>query len=91
MKTIVIACGTGVATSTVVVEKVKNLLQDNGIEANIIQCTMNDVAGHADHADLIITTMHLEDNFSKPIVTAISFLTGIGQEATEQQILHHLK
>lgn len=91
MKTIVIACGTGVATSTIVVEKVKNLLQDHDIDANIIQCTMSDVAGHADQADLIITTMQLKNDFDKPIVTAISFLTGIGQADTEQQILEHLQ
>jgi PTS system galactitol-specific IIB component len=91
MKTIVIACGTGIATSTVVVERVKALLQENGLEANIIQCTMGDVAGYADQADVIITTMQLENTFSKPVITAVSFLTGVGQEETEQQILQHLQ
>jgi galactitol PTS system EIIB component len=91
MKTIIIACGTGVATSTIVVAKVQSLLQDHGIDANIIQCTMGDIAGHSDQADLIITTMQLKNNFGKPIVTAISFLTGIGQADTEQLILEHLK
>jgi PTS system galactitol-specific IIB component len=35
--------------------------------------------------------MQLKNNFGKPIVTAISFLTGIGQADTEQLILEHLK
>ena len=91
MKTVVIACGTGVATSTVVVEKVKELLKKNGLEANIIQCTMGDIGGHADEADLIITTMQMEDTFSKPVVLGVSFLTGVGQEETERQILQHLQ
>jgi PTS system galactitol-specific IIB component len=91
LKTIVIACGSGIATSTIVVAKVQSLLQDHGIDVNIIQCSIGDVAGHADQADLIITTMQLENNFGKPIVTAISFLTGIGQADTEQLILKHLQ
>ncbi|MED1796139.1 PTS sugar transporter subunit IIB [Brevibacillus nitrificans] len=91
MKTVIIACGAGIATSTLICDRVKHLLSENGIAADIIQCTVADIAGHAARADLIITSMKLENRYEKPIVTAISFLTGIGREQTEQEILGHLK
>lgn len=90
MKTIVVACGAGIATSTLICDRVKHLLKDHGIEAQIIQCTVADIAGHAERADLIVTSMKLENKYEKPLVTAISFLTGIGREQTEQEILGYL-
>lgn len=91
MKTVIVACGAGIATSTLICDRVKHLLSDNGIAVDIIQCTIADIAGYAGRADLIITSMKLENRYDKPIVTAISFLTGIGREQTEQEILGHLK
>ncbi|MEX2104723.1 MAG: PTS sugar transporter subunit IIB [Bacilli bacterium] len=92
MKTIIVACGTGIATSTIIYEKIKDLVRVHGIEANIIQCTIADIDGYADRADIIVTAMKLPSNkYDKPVVTAFSFLTGIGQEVTEQQIVEHLK
>lgn len=91
MKTIIVACGTGIATSTIISEKVKNLIKDHGIDANIIQCTVADIDGYADQADLIVTSMQLPNKYNKPVVTAVSFLTGIGHEVTEKQILSYLK
>ena len=41
---IVVACGSGVATSTVIASKVAQLLKNNGITADIIQCTIHEVA-----------------------------------------------
>ncbi len=90
MKTIIVACGAGIATSTLICDRVKQLLENRGIAAQIIQCTVADIAGHAGRADLIVTSMKLENKYEKPLVTAISFLTGIGREQTEQEILGHL-
>lgn len=90
MKTVIVACGAGIATSTLICDRVKHLLKDHGIAAQIIQCTVADIAGHAERADLIVTSMKLENKYEKPLVTAISFLTGIGREKTEQEILGYL-
>lgn len=90
MKTIIVACGSGIATSTMISEGVKELLQKHGIEATIIQCNVTEIGGYADHADLIVTSLQLESSFQVPVVKAVSFLTGIGRLETEQEILRHL-
>ena len=55
MKKIVIACGTGIATSTMVKDRVETILRKNGVPAKIIQCTLNEVDGYDGDVDLIIT------------------------------------
>lgn len=39
MKTVVIACGSGVATSTIIYGGVESLLKKSGIPYNLVQCS----------------------------------------------------
>ena len=47
-KLILVACGTGIATSTVVCKKVEDLIKANGINARVIQCKISEVPGYED-------------------------------------------
>ena len=90
MKSIIIACGAGVATSTIIVDRVNTLLQEHQIQAKVIQCMIGDIDSHADNADVIVTSMKLDKKYNIPVVMGLSFITGIGQEATEKELLHYL-
>lgn len=90
LKTIIIACGAGVATSTIIVDRVNNLLREHNIQAKIIQCMIGDIDGHVSGADMIVTSMNLSKTYSIPVVTGISFITGIGKDETEKELLNHL-
>jgi len=88
-KVVLVACGTGIATSTVVAERVKKLLEDNGIKADVIQCKIAEVASKG--ADLLVTTSILPRTYSFPVVNAMGYLTGIGTEKIDNEIIKHLK
>lgn len=90
-KTILVACGAGIATSTVVCERVENLLKDNGINAEVVQCKIAEVASRQDGADLIVSTTILPTTYNIPALTATAYITGIGMEALDQKIIDHLK
>ncbi|WP_251554628.1 PTS sugar transporter subunit IIB [Neobacillus muris] len=90
MKTIIIACGAGVATSTIIVDRVNTLLRENNIQAKIIQCMIGDIDGHADSADVIVTSMKLDKKYNAPVIMGLSFITGIGKEETEKELLDYL-
>ncbi len=90
-KTVIIACGTGIATSTMVNDAVANLLKKNHIPAELIQCKVSEIDAYLDQADLIITSMKVKRDYGKPMVTAVAFLSGVGQEALEAEILEKLK
>jgi len=90
MKSIIIACGAGVATSTIIVDRVNTLLQEHHIQAKIIQCMIGDIDGYTDNADVIVTSMKLDKQYSIPVVMGLSFITGIGKEETEKELLQYL-
>ncbi|PTY77667.1 PTS galactitol transporter subunit IIB [Heyndrickxia sporothermodurans] len=90
-KTVLVACGAGIATSTVVCERVENLLKDNGINAEVVQCKIAEVASRQDGADLIVSTTILPTTYNIPALTAKAYITGIGMEALDQKIIDHLK
>ena len=90
-KVILIACGAGIATSTVVCDKVEKLLKANGIDAQIIQCKIGEVASKESEADLIISTTLLPKQYSIPAIKAVGYISGIGMEKLDQEILRLLR
>ncbi|NLN98085.1 MAG: PTS sugar transporter subunit IIB [Eubacteriaceae bacterium] len=90
MKKIAVACGTGIATSTVVTMKIKEALEKNNIKADVIQCKVAEIGQYEDNVDLIVTTTSYESK-KVPVIRAISFLTGIGMESDIEKIIEILK
>ena len=89
MKKIVLACGSGIATSTAVAQKVTDLLNKNGYEGqfNIVQCAIAEAKSQCEGANLLSATTVAPEGISCPYVSGVPFLTGVGRPAAEQQIL----
>lgn len=89
MKKILVACGTGIATSTVVTIKLQEALKARGIEADVSQCKVSEVCSRTG-VDLVVTTTTY-DNPSVPVFRSLSFLTGIGIEEDINKIVEILE
>jgi PTS system galactitol-specific IIB component len=89
MKNIILACGSGIATSTAVAAKVKDLLDSNGFDGQykITQCAIAEAVGKSADADLLIATTVKPDGIQCPYIAGVPFLTGIGRADAEKQIL----
>lgn len=87
MKKVLVACGGAVATSTIAAEKIRELLADNNIPADVEQCRIPEIAGRASEADLIVTTARVDADYGTPVVHGIAFISGVNEEATQQKIL----
>lgn len=85
-----VACGSGMATSHLVAEQLKEMLKKRNIEADIIATKVSDL-GSGEDCDLIVTSTLLSGNYKAPIVNAISFLTGIGMEEDLKKIINLLE
>lgn len=90
-KRILVACGAGIATSTVVCDRVEKLVKDNGIDAEVIQCKIAEVASKQEGADLIVSTTILPTTYNIPALKATAYITGIGTEKLDEKILSYLK
>ena len=86
MKRILVACGTAIATSTVVAKKLEERLGALGLDVQIDQCKASEVGSRAASYDVIVSTTEVDDTKGKPVVRTLSFLTGIGIDADVQKI-----
>lgn len=92
MKRILVACGNGIATSTVVATKVRQFLEEQGIQAETTQTKLMEVPGKVQGYDLLVTTGQFEGQTGDvPVVKGMPILTGIGADQTLQEILRYLK
>ena len=83
---IIIACGSGVATSTLIASKVEDILKKHDIKAQVIQCSLNEVDGNLKNADLVVTSMGRLKVKDVPVVLALNYITGIDAEKTDAEI-----
>ena len=81
-KTVLVVCGSGIATSTAVVCELREKLSDRGIAADIRQC---------DVFSVIAYTCALKEDFGVPKVSAVGLLTGIGADAVVDKVADALK
>ena len=92
-KRVLIACGTAIATATVVAEKVKEIAKEAGIPVSVAQCKAAEVRGRiatfAPH--VIIATTPVPKDLGIPVFNGVPFLSGIGMDELEAQIVEALR
>ena len=82
MKRIIIACGSGVATSTVANQKVSAYLDEHGYSGKyqIEQCQVSELAEKGKSADFAIATTVVGANMPCPVLPGLPLLTGVGAD-----------
>lgn len=90
MKKLLIMCGAGHATSTVVRSKVEQWLHDEGLadKVSIKQSAVGDeVANIANGTyDIVVSTTQVPDNIEDKVINGLALLTGFGTDAVFAQI-----
>lgn len=90
MKRVIVACGSGIATSTMISMRIDELLNNHGIDHEIIQISINEIDSYEDHGDVIVSSTQLQKSYSIPTVLGIGFISGINAEEAEQKLLEIL-
>ena len=90
-KYVVVACGSGIATSNMVAGQIRDVCKENGIEIDLHTCTIMDLPFEAENADLIITTSKYKGNVGTRVVSGLPLLTGIGKEKVLDEIISYLR
>jgi PTS system galactitol-specific IIB component len=93
MKKLLIMCGTGIATSTVVVGKVSNWLKENQYEqkVKIFQSKISDELSRIDDYDIIISTTLVPDNIKEKVINGVPLLTGIGIDSMYSKLKEEIE
>lgn len=93
-KRILVACGTAIATATVLANKIKQLCKENNIDAVVEQCKATEAAAKAQifKADLIVGSTYIPgDTKGIPVILGTAFLSGLKLEETKKKVLDILK
>jgi len=87
-KRIIVACGSGVASSQLSANRIKDLLPKfkmRNIKIDIVD--FKTAKAHSEHADLFVNISPGGDTvYACPEVSGIPFMTGFGMEAAMQEI-----
>lgn len=88
MKKLLVMCGSGIATSTVVMNKVKDWLKAEGLEKEVtlFQSKVAEEANRLDEYDVVISTTAVPDNLKDKVIMAVPLLTGIGADKVFEEI-----
>lgn len=80
MKKLLVICGTGIATSTVVTGKIKDWLKENKLEneVQVFQGKVSDEIKSFDNYDVVVSTTIVPDQLQDKVVNGIPLLTGVG-------------
>ncbi|WP_276736609.1 PTS sugar transporter subunit IIB [Bacillus sp. (in: firmicutes)] len=90
-KQIIFACSSGIATSTVVAEKVVDFCKNHGIDVTYQQAIIGELPSLDNSADLIVATSQVETKLNTPFVNALPIITGVGEQEVLDQIIKLLK
>ena len=93
MKKLIVACGSGVATSQTVASKLSRLLKERGCSCTVEAVDMKSLDRYLagpDVAGYVYITRPLK-GYKVPVYNGIAFLTGMKQEEELQKIITDLK
>lgn len=92
MKKVIVACGSGVATSQTVASKVTRLLKErnlNDIKVEVVD--LKSVDSHIKNSAAYIAITKIDKTYPIPVINGITFLTGINMDAELQKIIDACK
>jgi PTS system galactitol-specific IIB component len=91
VKRIIVACGSGVATSNVAAEKLRNLLADRGLRGVDVRAVdIKSLESEAKLADLLVTITpgsQRDSELGIPVLNGIPLLTNVGAGKLADQIV----
>lgn len=89
--TILVACGSGVATSTIAQEAVKKIAEKAGVKAKVLKGTIAEVPEKQRDVDIVLTTANYRQPLDKPYMSVFGLISGVNKAATEKKLEDLLK
>ena len=88
---VIVACGSGVATSQTVASKVDRLLKEARINADVQAVDLKSVDRHLEGASAYITIVRETKQRDIPVINGIAFLTGMGQDRELSKLIDAIR
>lgn len=90
MKRIIVACGSGVATSQTVASKLERELAKKRVDVKVEAVDMKSLDHHIKNADAYVSIVKPEKDYGIPVFNGIAFLTGVGMDQELEKIINYI-
>lgn len=77
---LMVACGSGIATSTHVAAMVEEYMKERNIAISIMTCSVHDLPNRLTGCDIILSTAQVSFETGLPVFNGVPLLTGVGEE-----------
>ncbi|MDY6867428.1 MAG: PTS fructose transporter subunit IIB [Chloroflexota bacterium] len=86
--TVLAVCGAGVVSSTMIAQKIEDVLSSLGVEVEVVCLLSASVEAYLEQADVdfIVTTSPIPGDIQIPVVKGVALLTGFNEEAVVEEI-----
>ena len=78
---VLVACGSGVATSTIAQEEIKDIAKNAGVKIRLMKGTISEVPMKQKDVDVVFTTANYRNPLEKPHLSVFGLVSGIGKDA----------
>ncbi|MDO4942285.1 MAG: PTS sugar transporter subunit IIB [Lachnospiraceae bacterium] len=88
---VLVACGSGVATSTIAQEAIKEIAKDAGVKIRLMKGTIAEVPMKQKDVDVVFTTANYRKSLEKPHLSVFGLVSGINKAGTAKKVEELLK
>lgn len=83
---VLVACGSGVATSTIASVAVQKIADEAKIPVTLYKGTITEVPAKQDTVDLVLTTANYRNPLNKPHMSVFGLISGVGKAQTAKKL-----
>ena len=86
--TVLAVCGSGVVSSSMIAQKLEDILKPMGVQPHVIGLLPNSVQEYVDRGgiDFVVSTSPIPGKINVPIVKGVALLTGFGEDECIEEI-----
>jgi len=86
--TILAVCGSGVVSSSMIAQKLEEILKPLGAEAKVIGLLPTSVQTYVEQGgiDFVVATSPIPGTITVPVIKGVALLTGFGEDACRDEI-----
>ena len=84
---IIIACGCGFVTSTIIKTKVQKILTEAGISARLATCSAAELESRQQGMDLVLLIMKYNKELIIPHLNGIALMSEVGADPTAEELV----
>ena len=84
---ILVACGSGVATSSIAKNEVMKICEKAGYDVEVNTTDVSSMLSQKDYYDIVCVTNPYSGTIDKPLIPVFGLISRIGKDKIERQIL----